>query len=125
MVCYHYSLTDYQLCLKIDPKFFTFGGGKLAKCFELAKEYLTKYKTAPSEQDDVDMKLSVTYNSIASSSEISVDIFDATSYDFTLNEGESSISVEYTGDSITSANLYFTTSISSLNVDLFNNKIFL
>ena len=55
MVCYHYSLTDYQLCLKIDPKFFTFGGGKLAKCFELAKEYLTKYKTAPSEQDVVDM----------------------------------------------------------------------
>lgn len=55
MVCYHYSLTDYQLCLKIEPKFFTFGGGKLSKCFELAKEYLTKYKTAPTEQDIVDM----------------------------------------------------------------------
>ena len=84
-------------------------------CFELYV-YCAK-------QDGVDMKLSVTYNSIASSSEISVDIFDATSYDFTLNEGESSTSVEYTGDSTTSANLYFTTSISSLNVDLF--KVFI
>ena len=84
-------------------------------CFEL-------YVYCP-KQDGVDMKLSVTYNSVASSSEISVDIFDATSYDFTLNEGESSSSVEYTGDSTTSANLYFTTSISSLNVDLF--KVFI
>ena len=57
------------------------------------------------KQDGVDMKLSMTYNSVASTSEISVNIFDATSYEFTLNEGKSSSSVEYTRVSSSSASI--------------------
>ena len=93
--------------------------------FNIANSYMGCFELYVycAKQDGVDMKLSVTYNSVASSSEISVDIFDAISYDFTLNEGKSSTSVEYTGDSTTSAILYFTTSISSLNNDLF--KVFI
>ena len=93
--------------------------------FNIANSYMGCFEIYIfcAKQDDVDMKLSVTYNSVTSSSQISVNIFDATNYDFTLNEGKTSSFVEYTDDSTTSANLYFTTSISSLNVDLF--KIFI
>ena len=93
--------------------------------FDIANSYMGCFEIYIycGKQDGVDMKLSMTYNSVASTSEISVNIFDATSYEFTLNEGKSSSSVEYTGDSTTSANLYFTTSVSSLNIELF--KIFI
>ena len=55
LMSYHYILTDYQLCDTITPKFFKYGGGKLARCFSLAKDYLMKYKTAPTETDMVDL----------------------------------------------------------------------
>ena len=66
--------------------------------FDIANSYMGCFEIYIycGKQEGVDMKLSMTYNSVASSSEISVNIFYATSYEFTLNEGESSSLVEYT-----------------------------
>ena len=73
---------------------------------------------------NVDMKLSVKYNNIDSSSQISINIYDSSNFAFTLNNAESSSSVVYTGDSTqTQPNIYFTATINSLSIELFKTFI--
>ena len=81
-------------------------------CFEL-------YVNCP-RPEGVDMRLSVKYNSIDSSNQISINIININSMNFNLQNGQSTTEVIYTGDATQAqANLYFTTNFNSLSIELF------
>jgi hypothetical protein len=73
--------------------------------------------------DNVGSTLSVAYDGTSATTQIAVNLFDNSAISFTLDQSQSSSSIEYNGDSTSTGNLYFTSGISSLSIELFSTFI--